>query len=58
MESLGAAKVIHSKAIASGYSASKADKKRIKTKDEIAEIQIRCENALQNPGWVELGGVD
>ena len=50
MESLGAAKVIHSKAIASGYSASKADKKRIKTKDEIAEIQVRCENALKNPG--------
>ena len=52
MESFGAAKVIHSKAIASGYSASKADKKRIKTKDEIAEIQVRCENALKK---LEIG---
>ena len=47
MESFGAAKVIHSKVIASGYSASKANKKRIKTKDEIAEIQVRCEDTLK-----------
>lgn len=50
MESFGAAKVIQSKAMVSGHSASKADKKRIKTKDEIAEIQVRCENALGEPG--------
>ena len=50
MESFGAAKVIRSKAMASGYFASKADKKRIKPKEEIAEIQVRCENALKNPG--------
>ena len=50
MESFGAAKGKQSKAMASGYSASKTDKKRVKTKDEIAEIQVRCENALREPG--------